>query len=313
MRIGIISDSDAFIPLVYTLAVQKLQVYIYYSPSPDELVNQKVQAFTGQMNIPVMNEKEKDKDLYQWLAKEAFDLCFVIGYKYMIRLNRLAGCSTRLFNIHFGPLPSYKGPIPLFWQLKHGCNTICVSIHQLTDKLDEGPLIWMKETANKDHYNYQTAVQVLSQLCVEGVLFIMSFMAAQLTLPLLQYNSAAPAYYKRPVLNDVVIDWKTMDSRAICNLIRACNPWNKGAITFYKRQEVKLMDALILKQEKERPGEERITAHAGMISEDTEGMHIQCCDGNTINVNMLFFQDSYIPAYYCHSFGFRKGEMFETL
>jgi len=313
MRIGIISGSDTFIPLAYTLAVQGLQVYLYYSASPDEPVNQRVEAFTAGIRIPVIKEKDKEKDLYHWLTKESFDICFVNGYKYLIRLNRLTGCATPLFNIHFGPLPSYKGPAPVFWQLKHGCGTLCVSIHRLTEKLDEGPLIWMKEIVNQDYYNYQTATVALSQVCVEGVAFILGFQARKLTLPVQEHGSAAPAYYKRPVLKDVAIDWKTMNAVTICNLIRACNPWNKGAITFYKGQEVKLMDAFILKQEEKSPGKEDIAASAGMILEDKDNLHIQCCDGNTIRVNMLFFQESYIPAYYCQSFGFRKGEMFETL
>lgn len=308
MRIGVISDSDAFIPLTYTLAAGKLQVYLYFAPSPDEFINQKAEAFARQAHIPVTKEKNADHDLYQWLKNGSFDVCFVIGYKHLIRLNRLANCPTQLFNIHFGPLPSYKGPIPVFWQLKHGCKNLGVSIHKLTDRLDGGPLVWFKETPNQDHYNFKTATQVLSQLCIEGVIFILNCLAAKRSIPVFDRSDVIPAWYKRPGLNDVLIDWKTMDAVTICNLVRACNPWNKGAITFYNGQEVKLMDAEALRPEETDAGQKDKNFPGGMITEDDGCLHIRCCDGSTIRSNMLFFYESYVPAYHCDVFGLRKGE-----
>ena len=50
---------DALIPLVYTLAGQQnLQVFLYYSPSPDPFVDQKVHEFVKQSRIRITEEKE---------------------------------------------------------------------------------------------------------------------------------------------------------------------------------------------------------------------------------------------------------------
>ena len=304
MRIGIISDSDALIPLVYTLAGQQsLQVYIYYSPSPDLFVNQKVYGFVKQARIPMTEERNKDRDLYPWLNKGKYDVCFVIGYKYRIRLERLV-CQTPLFNIHFGSLPTFKGPTPVFWQLKYGAEKIGLCIHYLTEKLDSGDVVWLKEIENREHYNCKQVSQLFSQLCIEGVLLIIHFIMKGISLPVIDRSAFKNAYQKRPEMKDVKISWQQMNAVEICNLVRACNPWNKGAITFYKGQDVKLMDARIVSLK------EAVECKPGTIVCSNGELHIRCKDNKILNVNTLFYQDSYIPSYQAALTGFKKGDRF---
>ena len=234
MRIGIISDSDALIPLVYTLAGQQsLQVYIYYSPSPDLFVNQKVYGFVKQARIPMTEERNKDRDLYPWLNKGKYDVCFVIGYKYRIRLERLV-CQTPLFNIHFGSLPTFKGPTPVFWQLKYGAEKIGLCIHYLTEKLDSGDVVWLKEIENREHYNCKQVSQLFSQLCIEGVLLIIHFIMKGISLPVIDRGAFKNAYQKRPEMKDVKISWQQMNAVEICNLYEPVTRGIKEPLLFTK-------------------------------------------------------------------------------
>jgi len=41
-------------------------------------------------------------------------------------------------NIHHAPLPRYKGMMPTFWQMYHGERTVGLTIHSMTEKIDEG-------------------------------------------------------------------------------------------------------------------------------------------------------------------------------
>ncbi len=304
MRVGIISDSDSLIPLVYTLAGQpNLQVSLYYSPSPDPFVNQKVNGFVRQTHIQTTEERNKERDLYAWLNKGKYDIGLVIGYKYRIRLERLV-CRTPLFNIHFGPLPAFRGPTPVFWQLKYGLEKIGMCIHHLTAKLDAGDVVWLKEIENQWHYNCKQVSQLFSQLCVEGVLLILPFLMQGMPLPVVDISTFKSAYQKRPELSDVKINWQQMNAVEICNLVRACNPWNKGAITFYKGQEVKLMDAKII------PSEEDVGCEPGTIVSSNGKLHVRCKDNKTLNVNTLFYHESYIPSYQAALAGLKKGNLF---
>ncbi len=301
MRIGIISNSESLIPLAYTLATQKLQVYIFLAVSKDPFAIQKAKGFAEQFNIPLCEERNVETDLYQWINRTKFDTCFVTGYSRLIRLNKINSPSPEIFNIHFGPLPAFKGPVPVFWQLKYGVEKIGLAIHRLTEKFDDGPVVWTKEYPNQDFFNYEVVNQYLSNMSVEGALFILNLLAHK--MPLLQLSTPSAIqgdYHKRPGAGDVTINWDKMAAIEICNLIKACNPWNKGAISFFKGEEMKFLDAVVMAKEQQAP--------AGVIIDDNDGLKIGTCDGGAIKVNMLFYNNSFIPAYHCKYWGIVKGQ-----
>jgi methionyl-tRNA formyltransferase len=306
MRIGIISNTDSFIPFTYTLANQGVQVFVFFSASADPFVNQKVAAFVQQTKIPFTEERNAAKDVYQWLQSGNYDVCFVLGYAQLIKLDHLKSITTRLYNIHFGPLPGFRGPVPVFWQLKKGMANVGLAIHELSEKFDDGPVVWTKSVPNLPEYNYQFVNDLLGGLCVEGVFYILSLLMQRMPLPRVNTSGASMAYQKRPGLNDVLINWNEMDAAEICNLIKACNPWNKGALSPFKGQEVKLMDAIII--DADYAGQS-----VGTIVSDKQHIHIYCKHAKVINVNMLFYNNAFLPAYMAKAVGFIAGEKFGNM
>jgi len=308
MRIGLISDSESFMPSAYALATSGLQVYLYHQPSPDKIVYQKVQDFARQTGM-FLTEEKTTENLYEWFHRLQLDICFVIGYNTRIRTNRLTSCKTPIYNVHFGLLPSFKGPNPVFWQLKNGVDKLGTTIHRLTERLDDGPVVWMKETPNQPFYNVRTAAQILSQLSAEGVLFLTERTKKGIDVPNIDRTGVSTAYQKRPVLQDVLIDWKNMEANDICNLIRACNPWNKGAITFFNRGEVKLMDAIATDMKTEN----KSSLPAGSILGNENALMVQCIHNKVLQINTIIYDEMFIPGYQCHHYGFLKGRIFETI
>jgi methionyl-tRNA formyltransferase len=307
MRIGIVSNSDLFLPLAYTLAVQNLQVYIYYVHGKDEFVNIKSSEFSKQNRFSFTEEKNT-ANLYAWINHGKFDACFIIGYHSLIHLEKIDS-PDRLFNIHFSLLPAFRGPSPVFWQLKSGEESLGITIHKLNEKFDSGEALWRKAVKNQDFFNYQLALQWLSQQCVEGALFILQMLFNKIPLTLLETSEiVTPSYQSKPKGKDVIIQWENMSANEIYNLIRACNPWNKGAITLYKNQEIKLMDAFIFDLDNKR---ENLTP--GCLLEIGQSLIIQCRNYQAISVNMLYFAESYIPAYQCMHLGLKQYECFITI
>jgi len=306
MRIGIVSNSDQLIPLAYTLAGNNLQVYIFYSSSPDVSINQKVEDFIQATRLPMIREQNANDDLYQWIKETAPDMLFVIGYKYLIDINRLHDIKY-IYNIHFGPLPSFKGPAPVFWQLKEGLPEIGLCIHELTPRWDDGPIVWQKNICNQPFYDCQQVNQIFSQLCVEGAIYLLKFALNRSKPLVLMPSGNKKRCQKRPGLHDILINWERMSAKQIANLIRACNPWNKGAITLFDNKEVKLMDARII---------DNISSEInvpGSIVANDRSLHIYCADGNIIEVNMMYYNDSFVPGYYATQYGFIKGKAFHGM
>ena len=125
-----------------------------------------------------------------------------------------------------------------------------------------------------------------------------SLPVAEITKP-----EVKPGYQKRPVLQDVLINWQQMSAVEICNLVRACNPWNKGAMTFLTGQEIKILDAVVVSNIT-IPSEYQ---KAGTIVQNDDKLLFYCSDGQAISSNMLFFNDAFIAAYQCKYWGLTVG------
>jgi methionyl-tRNA formyltransferase len=296
MNIAIISNSDEFIPLAYTLASQGKQLSIFLSPPQDPYIFQKVSGWLQSANIPFVMEADHQTDVYRWLEQTKPDVLFVFGYRYLLDVKQIR---MPAFNIHGGPLPSFRGPSPVFWQLKRGLPFVELSIQRLSAKFDDGAVVWTKRVDNLPHYNYSFVQQLFSHLCIEGVSFILQ---QQLSVPDLTLDTEIGAYHKRPQLADVLINWQQMKAKEICDLIRACNPWNKGALTVFNQQEVKIMDAVVV--------DVVVSEAAGTIVQDEEFLLVACRDGDIVNINMLFVNEFFVPAYQAMTWGFVKGKIF---
>lgn len=302
MNTGIITNSDLFFPLAHFLKLHNNEVSIFYCSSKEEFINQKVEGFVGQMQLSITTEKNKAKDLYKWLNEKEFAVCFIIGYSRLIDISKLNHLSAKIFNIHFGLLPLFKGPAPVFWQLKKGSEKIGLSIHSISSEFDSGPIVWQKEITNEPYYNYRITSQIFSQHCIEGVVYILHLLTNQLPFPVIK-TELLNEYQKKPTLSDVLINWNSMSAKEICDLIKACSPWNKGAATFFNGQELKLMDARIIKTEPQN-----INQISGSIAEDNDGFIIYSLNNEAIKVNMIYYNECFVPSYQCKIYGLVKGK-----
>ena len=306
MKAGVVSNAEICVPLLQLLLQNRIPVSVFANVE-DRNQFLGVDHFCKSCSIPVQEAGGSSAALYDWLDKTRPDVVFILGYRYLVDTSRLApALLANTFNIHFGPLPSFKGPNPVFWQLKKGTETIAVSIHRINDRYDEGPVVWAKELPRQPHFNYGFVNNLCSQVLLEGVVYLLQLIGQQKPIPALPPSAAKKAYHKRPVLQDVLIAWDTMPAKEIVNLVNACNPWNKGAMTFYNRAEVKILDALIV-----RPaGTVADTVLPGTIVADGQLLHIVCCDRQVIHINMLFAYNAFIPAYQGREWGFTAGKKF---
>jgi methionyl-tRNA formyltransferase len=63
-----------------------------------------------------------------------------------------AGC----FNLHPSLLPAYRGPAPLFWQLRDGLEETGVSVHRVEARMDAGPILLREAHAIEPDDNLAT-------------------------------------------------------------------------------------------------------------------------------------------------------------
>lgn len=292
MKIGIISNGDVCVALLYFLKQNKADVHLFLEKSRDK--QEGALHACASMQIPVTHAA--DRSLYEWTAQFAPDIVFVVGYSQRIKVSNLSTIRFGVYNIHFGKLPEYRGPSPVFWQMKNGEPMIGVTIHKVVSKLDAGAIIWQKEIKNEAHFTYLYVNAVLSNVFLEGIVYIIQHLLSGKVLPEIIQDETWAHYDPRPALKDVVIDWETMPASEIINLVKACNSWNMGAATLYEGMEVKILDA-----------ELHTATHSavpGTILTIKEQMQVACINNEIININILNLDGSIVPAKNAALFGF---------
>jgi methionyl-tRNA formyltransferase len=304
MKIGIVTNNEICIPTIYFCGQQRLTASLFLQASPanhEEAIRQQCQH----ANIPVTTAPGGEP-LYEWAAAEKPDIIFVAGYNQKIDLKRMPVVKHGIFNVHFGSLPEFRGPNPVFWQLRNGAKNIGMVIHRLTERFDSGPVVWEKNFKNEHYFNFAYINQVLANTTVEGVYTILSQILSGKALAERAQDQSKAAYFYRPVLKDVVIDWEQMDAAEICDIIKACNNWNVGGITVYNGAEVKIVDAHYYSAG--QPG----NAAPGTIINVNDTLEVACRNNEILRIHIFSMNGITLAARLAAFYGFTKDTVFTS-
>ena len=301
MKVAVISNSELCIPLLHYLKLNQVQTVLYLGSHPVGTDISSLMSFCNANSIPVEVEKTSAR-LFSWLSSQNPDYGFVFGYKKLIDVERLGEFKKKIFNIHPGRLPQYRGASPVFWQLKNGEEMLGITIHFLNERYDAGETVWSKEIRNESHFSYGLAELIFSNVLMEGVRYVLSTGIDQLQKQKSVQDETFASTYKKPGLNDVLINWQTMPAKNVVDLVRACNPWNKGAITIYNGMEVKIIDAEVAGTEtNELPG---------TIIEVGNAVLVACAHNSEVKINCMNANGIFVPARFAEKFGLMAKQRF---
>ena len=110
--------------------------------------NNPVKAFADEKNLPVLQPaKLKDPEAIDWvknLQPDLLVLAFVTDFvpKKMIDISTHGG-----INYHPSLLPKYRGGSAMNWAIIRGEKETGVTIHQIDEKVDTGPIILQEKVA----------------------------------------------------------------------------------------------------------------------------------------------------------------------
>jgi methionyl-tRNA formyltransferase len=305
MRIGVVSGSGVCIPLLYQFKTWGEEVELFFGDLPyTDKDRDSVPIFCSSHQVKLVKETQKS-DLYAWADRFKPDLVFVSGYSHKIEIKKLKSIKHGIYNIHFGKLPEYRGPNPVFWQLKNSEPLIGLCIHQLSSRFDAGPIAWQQDIKNEIYYNYTSVNQLFSNLQVQGVLFILSQLKNGEAVMARPQDEKKARYHPKPQLNDVLIRWQSMNAQTIIDLVKACNSWNYGAITSLHGLEVKILDVAINDQSSEGKVPGTITRTATSFS-------VACRDGKSLEIGFLSINGVFLPGRHAGFYGVADQQRFST-
>ena len=88
------------------------------------------------------------------LKKMEVDIILVSGFNKIIKKEVIALPRIGIFNIHPSLLPKYRGGTPNRWVIRNSEDETGVSIHRITEKIDDGDVYLSKKISIKSNYSW---------------------------------------------------------------------------------------------------------------------------------------------------------------
>lgn len=147
---------------------------------------------------------------------------------------------SKFINVHYSPLPRYRGRANVNWALINGERTAAITIHIVDDGLDNGGILYQEEVHITPH---DTATSIYERLNTiqqrELGAALLKALAGEAGKP---QDERDATYGCARIPDDGEIDWRLTTSR-IDNLIRALSPPFPAAFTFLEGRKLQIARA----------------------------------------------------------------------
>lgn len=225
--------------------------------------------------------KNSLSEMREWINTVQPDYIFSISFPFLIPIEVLNYGEEKFINFHPGPLPQYRGVMPIFEVLKNQETETAISTHFMNSKFDEGNIIFNDPITIEKGETYGKLAIKLSNRMAQVALNVVNMVQFGSKIPNFPQDESKAYYYEKPLPTDTYINWKRMDSDEIISLINACNPWNSGADTTFMGEQAKIIVATIF----DKPH----NARTGTVTEiiDENKIAVACSDNKQIAIEVL--------------------------
>ena len=225
-------------------------------------------------------DKQSLSGLRAWIDSVQPDYIFSISFPFLLSEEVLAYGPDRFINFHPGPLPNYRGPMPLFEVLRYREKHTAICVHFMNAEFDEGAIILSEQIAINPGETYGSLAVKLSERLAQVTLNMAQMLQFASVIPSTEQQPHEGRYFENPETEDTFIQWKRMTAAQIVALINACNPWNQGADTILTGKPVKLVSASLSENShNEQPG--KITAISDLA------LSVACINNEIIDVHIV--------------------------
>lgn len=201
-----------------------------------------VKQRAGELELPLAQPArlKSNRDLQAQLAGLQPDAIVVVAYgrlipSWMLRLPRLGS-----FNVHASLLPKYRGAAPVQWAIAKGETTTGVTIIQLDEGMDTGPILLQQEVEIAPDDTSLTLAPRLADLGAQLMMEALEEFASRKIKSTPQDHSRAslaPLLTKQDGLIDFF--WSATE---IYNRLRGFQPW-PGVYTRFRGKQLEITAA----------------------------------------------------------------------
>jgi methionyl-tRNA formyltransferase len=154
-------------------------------------------------------------------AGSQFLLCS--GFGRILGRSVLERFEAGAYNAHPSLLPKYRGRHPIQWAIDQGETTMGVTVHRMTDKVDQGQIVAERSFQIGVEDAYWSIARKLSEIAAELLVDVAGKLVCGLPLFAYPASGLEERVWPRRTPADGQISWKS-GSRRVIDRIRACAP-----------------------------------------------------------------------------------------
>ncbi|MCX8160860.1 MAG: methionyl-tRNA formyltransferase [Candidatus Saccharicenans sp.] len=230
-----------------------------------------VKVFAEDHGLPYLQPEKirKDEKVLEAIKEANPDINIVVAYGQIIPGSIIYLPPLKSINIHFSLLPKYRGAAPVQWAILNGERFTGVTIFQLTEKMDEGPILTQELVPILPRENAHELETRLSHL---GAQLLLRTIEKIGSLEPKEQDHSLATYAPKLTKEQGRIDWQ-QTAEAIDRQVRAFFGW-PGAFAFHNGQRLEIISGQVTQglMPAARPGE--------VVQLDKSGIYV-CCGQKT--------------------------------
>ncbi len=208
--------------------------------TPESETNNSVINLAQRENIPIFNDSSQ-KAIKSLIVELQPDCVVVSSYNQILPKTTIE--LSTFINVHYSPLPQYRGRANVNWAIINNESHAAISIHLISPGLDEGNILYQQLIPIELNDTVASLYEKLNQIQKEN-LSITVIKALQGDWGIAQNHEQA-TYGCTRLPEDGEINWSD-STKKISGLIRALVPPFPGAFTYFKGEKLIVWQAKII-------------------------------------------------------------------
>lgn len=207
-----------------------------------ELTASAVATEAQALGLPVIKSNTLDAATLSRIQALKPDLGLVVAYGAFLGPQALSALKLGWINLHYSLLPKYRGAAPVQHAILNGESETGVSIFQLDQGMDTGPVFISVPTVIEPGESAARLLQRLTNLGITALLELLPAIAAGIAKPTPQ-NDPDATFANKITRETAQIDWNK-SALKIEHLVNAMNP-EPVAWTILKQESFRIIDARV--------------------------------------------------------------------
>lgn len=192
-----------------------------------KMVNDNLLTCCFLRSIPLIEIETHDELLQAFNERKgSFDFGIMFIFGMILRSSLLQ--NHKVYNVHMGYLPYYKGRNSTFFATINGEKSVGISLHEVIPKIDEGRIIARRKVP---YYFWMGETELRGKMICE-ILPLLDELKAFLSDPAFKCIENSAGHYYDPVTDDMINISKNMSVSMMLNIIRSQQAYRGARFTY---------------------------------------------------------------------------------